>query len=937
MSDVKDDLELGLKEFWQECDDLGERISSNLALMEKGDFTNAVVDELYRDIHTLKGSAFLFGFNPIGNIAHVMETRLEPVRDDHGALSNDLIELLYKGIDVIAKMVELRREKTEKSQKDVETIVPQMVDSSIKSVGGELHPMKENAELNEMVEKSSASDLSAEDHHSALSIDPSLIESIEAEISQISTVVSEVKSNPVHEPVKNEAKPAPAVIAKPVATKAAAAPTASAAPAQGDDANSSDPSSSIRVPVSLLDRLMTLMGEMVLVRNQVLQYSSKEDNLEFLNLSQRLDVVTTEVQNEMMKTRMQPIGNILNKFQRLVRDLSRDLNKKMELHLQGTETELDKTLLEAVKDPLTHIIRNSCDHGMETPEERRQAGKAETGHITVRAFHEGGQVVIEISDDGRGLHKDKILNKALEKGLITPDKAAALSEREVHNLIFAPGFSTAAQVTNISGRGVGMDVVRSNIDKIGGVVELHSTQGAGTTIRLKIPLTLAIVPAMIVRCDDDRYAIPQVKLVELVRVDNSNSESHIEYLQGNAFYRLRGNLLPLVNMKSLLGFCSKNEVAKSLPDVINIVVVRAERQLFGLIVDEVVDTADIVVKPLARFLKSVNVYSGATVLGDGSIALILDVMGIAQRLSLMSSQHEALNQNSISAGTRGVETQEFLLFRLNSQARHAIPLDLVHRLEEFKTSDVQKSGDTRVIHYRGSILPLISLNSFLGYHAEPSKSEGEILPVIVTRKNGQYFGIEVTEILDVLQTEANVESAFSDKKGILGNVLIEKEIIVIVDSLQIIDELIPQARSHDARTPEVVVDAIQRRRHNILYAEDNAFFRKHVKTHLEKAGYTVITAIDGSDAILKLEEMPRHEVSLIISDIEMPKMNGLQLAGKIRKDESWKDIVLLALTTKYDDRSLKEGLEAGFNAYLEKLNPDSLIQAIDKHIFKKAG
>ncbi|XGC81072.1 chemotaxis protein CheW [Bdellovibrio bacteriovorus] len=936
MSDIKDDLELGLKEFWQECDDLGERISSNLALMEKGEFTNAVVDELYRDIHTLKGSAFLFGFNPIGNIAHVMETRLEPVRDDHGALNNDLIELLYKGIDVIAKMVELRKGKTEKGQKEVETAVPQMVDSSIKSVGAELHPMKENAELNEMVEKSSVSELSAEEHHSSLSVDPSLIESIEAEISQISTVVSESKLDAVKDAVKIEDKTPQTVAAKPAATKPAA-PATSGTATPGDESNNSDPSSSIRVPVSLLDRLMTLMGEMVLVRNQVLQYSSKEDNLEFLNLSQRLDVVTTEVQNEMMKTRMQPIGNILNKFQRLVRDLSRDLNKKMELHLQGTETELDKTLLEAVKDPLTHIIRNSCDHGMETPEERRQAGKAETGHITVRAFHEGGQVVIEISDDGRGLHKDKILNKALEKGLITPDKAATLSEREVHNLIFAPGFSTAAQVTNISGRGVGMDVVRSNIDKIGGVVELNSQQGAGTTIRLKIPLTLAIVPAMIVRCDDDRYAIPQVKLVELVRVDNSNSESHIEYLQGNAFYRLRGNLLPLVNMKSLLGFCTKDEAAKSLPDVINIVVVRAERQLFGLIVDEVVDTADIVVKPLARFLKSVNVYSGATVLGDGSIALILDVMGIAQRLSLMSGQHEALNQNSVSAGSRGVETQEFLLFRLDSPARHAIPLDLVHRLEEFKTSDVQMSGDTRVIHYRGSILPLISLNNFLGYQSESSKPEGDILSVIVTRKNGQYFGIEVSEILDVLQTEANVESAFSDKKGILGNVLIEKEIIVIVDSLQIIDELIPQARSHDARTPEVVVDAIQRRRHNILYAEDNAFFRKHVKTHLEKAGYTVITAIDGSDAILKLEEMPRHEVSLIISDIEMPKMNGLQLAGKIRKDESWKDIVLLALTTKYDDRSLKEGLEAGFNAYLEKLNPDSLIQAIDKHIFKKAG
>lgn len=653
--------------------------------------------------------------------------------------------------------------------------------------------------------------------------------------------------------------------------------------------------SSIRVQVSLLDRLMTLMGEMVLVRNQVLQYSNKTDDLEFLNLSQKLDVVTSELQEETMKTRMQPIGNVLSKFQRVVRDIASNLDKKINLVLHGVETELDKTLIEAVKDPLTHIVRNACDHGIESPEARLHTGKPECGTITVRAYHEGGQVVVDISDDGKGLSRSKLLKKAIEKGIIDPDRAEKMSDREVHYLIFAPGFSTADQVTNLSGRGVGMDVVKSNIERIGGVVELSSIEGEGTRIILKIPLTLAIVPAMIVRTENERFAIPQVKLVELVRIERAA----LEYIQGKPIFRLRGNLLPLFHMKEILS----GEGATG-EEAFNIVILNSENQLFGMIVDEILDTADIVVKPLPKFLKPISIYSGATVLGDGKVALIMDVQGIAQKH--LGPRGEAEDSGPELDGLFSEEElREFVLVGLSSSSRHAIPLQFVTRMEEIRASSVEFSGSQRVIRYRNSILPLVNVNELLGY--PEAEQNSEILQIIVTKTGDQLMGLEVNQIIDVYSSREFLDCSIIPHKAISGNLVSKDGIIVVLDVDKLVGLTRPSANEFNSNATMP----------RILLVEDTESIRRKLENDLISKGYEVLTAEDGIDGLKRIAENSGN-FDVIISDIEMPRMNGFEFAKKVRTLSQMKNVPMIAFTTKNTPQDLKEAKVAGFSTYLEK-------------------
>jgi two-component system chemotaxis sensor kinase CheA len=688
-----------LSEFISECEEISERVSLNFRLVEKGDTSSELVNSIYRDIHSLKGSSQLFGFVQLGDLVHAMESCLEPVREKKATLNLATVDLLFKCMDLVEKMVAAIKAKNKIDYKsEVETWVAALLKSDQKSVS-----------------------------------------------------------------------PPPA-----------SAPTSSAPEVAHTEADSA---STIRVSVSLLDQLMALMGEMVLVRNQVLQYSSRSDDLEFLNLSQRLNIITGDLQTNMMKTRMQPVGTVLNKFHRVVRDVSKELGKDIELTLVGAETELDKTLLEAVKDPLTHILRNSCDHGIETPQQRQEAGKVAKGSIVIRSYHEGGQVIIEVTDDGKGLHRQKLITKAIEKGLISAEKSAIMSDRDVFNLIFAAGFSTAASVTNLSGRGVGMDVVRNNIDHIGGSVELKSEPGKGMTTRLKIPLTLAIIPAMIVRCGVDRYAIPQVKLVELVRVEPDSALHKIEYLQGKPIYRLRGNLLPLIDLKTVFKYPNENGAVEKPVEAINIVVLNAESNYFGLIVEEIQDTADIVVKPLSRFLKALSIYSGATVLGDGSVALIIDVLGMAHQQNMIGERKEEANSRGVATakGREAPVAREYLLFKIDSPTKHAILLQYVHRLEEFKASAIEYSGTQKVVRYRNSILPIISLNSCLNYQRRRPDIAPETISIIVTQRGDRLLGIEVDEIYDVLSTEAQLDASVKDRAGIAGNLATPDEVIVVVD------------------------------------------------------------------------------------------------------------------------------------------------------------
>lgn len=873
-------VDLNLSEFLLETDEIIDRVSKALESIEKKNFDRGLIDSLYRDVHSLKGTAFLFSFVKLGEIAHAMETCLEKVREGTHLPSPDLIDGLFKCLRVIEQLTSKISKK--ESDEDMSSLVQTL--SKVLLATAEKLPLAEVP---------------------AVSVAPVVIV----------------------EPIS----PPPVEVSRPSESAQAQVEVASAQIENSPTPKEKDPegATSIRVPVPLLDKLMTLMGEMVLVRNQVLQYSNRSEDLEFLSMSKRLNVVTSEIQAEMMKTRMQPIGNVLTKFNRVVRDLSQELGKDIQLDLIGADTELDKSLLEAIKDPLTHIVRNSCDHGIETLEQRKTSGKSSTGTISIHAYHEGGQVVIEVSDDGKGLHREVLLKKAIEKGLINQAQSLKMSEKETLNLIFAPGFSTAAKVTNVSGRGVGMDVVRTNIEKIGGTVDLSSNQGSGTTIKIKIPLTLAIVPALIVRCGKGTFAIPQVKLVELVRVDPTSQDNRIEFLHGSPVFRLRGRILPLIDMNNILNlFERKREDYRNA--ILNIAVLNAEHGSFGVIIDEIQDTADIVVKPLNRLLKSLQVYSGATILGDGSVALILDVLGISKVGKLFGENHFSDESESAQKKMQAKlsESQDFILFKTSSPTKHAIPLSYVHRLEEFPSTSVELSGDQRVLRYRNIILPLIQANKELGYPVLPQEAKN--ISVIVIQRAGTLMGIEVDEILDTLTTSLEVDAGVSKHPGIFGNLNMKDELVVVVDPFQLMDQALPSKQKEvHGGIPSAVGASRNFQGRRVLLAEDTPFFRKAVCTVLERAGFQVECAGDGQAAaeLLQKSDMP---FDLIVSDIEMPKMNGFELARHVRANGKVSHLPMIALSSRADQKYQTEGRKAGFDIYLEKMKPDVLLAEIDR-------
>jgi two-component system chemotaxis sensor kinase CheA len=557
---------------------------------------------------------------------------------------------------------------------------------------------------------------------------------------------------------------------------------------QSSRAHTTASDSTIRVDTGLLDKVMTLVGELVLARNQVLQFASCMKDTGFLAASHRLNLITTELQAGVMKTRMQPIGNIWGQFPRTVRDVALGCGKEVGIEMEGKETELDKTIIEAIKDPLTHLVRNSVDHGIELPEDRVKAGKDRAGRLILRAFHEGGQVNIEISDDGAGLNVERIRKKAVERTLITPEQATRMPEREIFNLIFLPGFSTAEKVTNVSGRGVGMDVVKTNVEKIGGTVDVQSTLGRGTTVRVKIPLTLAIIPALVVTCGGDRYAIPQVTLLELVRLKADQVSKGIELVHGAPVYRLRGRLLPLVYLSRELNLAADTRSTAKSDGAINIVVVQADERWFGLVVDQINDTEEIVVKPLRKQLKTVKTFAGSSIMGDGKVALILDVLGLAQRAGVIGETRDrALTEKATDLAASAQEKQIFLLFAGPGDSRMAIPLSTLARLEEFPVAQVEMSGSQWVTQYRGQILPLVRLNVALeerrnklqALQAPPTPDSGPI-QVLVLNHDGRSFGLVVERILDIIEDRADIRSA-ATRAAVLYSVVIGDRVTEMLD------------------------------------------------------------------------------------------------------------------------------------------------------------
>ncbi len=668
---------------------------------------------------------------------------------------------------------------------------------------------------------------------------------------------------------------------------------------------------SIRVNVDVLESLMTVVSELVLTRNQLLQILRDEKESEFTAPLQRLNQVTTELQESVMLTRMQPIGKAWAKLPRIVRDLSNDLGKRIELIMEGAETELDRQVLDEIKDPLTHMVRNAADHGLEETSERVRVGKPETGRVKLNARHEGGHIILEIADDGAGLDSAKIKAKAISSGLATEAEFEGLTEQQIHQFIFKPGFSTATEVTSVSGRGVGMDVVATNISKIGGTIELESRKGQGTTFTIKIPLTLAIISALIVECGEQRFALPQNSVVELVRV-TPKSVSQIETIKNTPVLRLRDRLLPLVPMKSLL------EIGDSYDgDEIYVIVSRVGSYHFGIIVDRVFDTEEIVVKPVSRILRNISVYSGNTILGDGSVIMILDPNGIAK----LSGEVNISTEQTFDSQARSQhqpESTSMLVFRAGSETLKAVPLGLVSRIEEIKSDQIEKAGGSISIQYRDSLMPLLLISDEQEYE---NRSD---MPVLVFTEKDRAVGLVTDEIVDIVDSEVNVEIS-SDRAGILGTAIIAGKATELVDASQHCEKA--HQNWFNVSTEKSFGESGER---ELLLVDDSSFFRTLLTPILETAGYRVTQAEDGEQALQICQE--RDDFDIVVSDLEMPNVNGFEFASQLRQEAAYSDKPVIALSAHASPQDVERCLEAGFTSHVEKLNRDKLITSLRQAI-----
>jgi two-component system chemotaxis sensor kinase CheA len=795
-------------------------------------------------------------------------------------------------------------------------------------------------------------------------------EPIDSQVPEAATVetFNETEPEETKSPEPTVAEPSAAVVPK--------KPQAGVKPALAEQ------DTSLRVHVSLLDQLMTLAGELVLSRNQLLQSMTSDDHRASEIAGQRIDLITSELQEAIMLTRMQSIGNVFNKFPRVVRDLARGLGKKIELTLEGKDVELDKTIIEAIGDPLTHLVRNAVDHGIETPDVRRKSHKAEVGQIHLKAYHEAGQVNIEIADDGKGLDGDLIAQKAMEKGLISEDQLKVMSDKDRVNLIFLPGLSTAEKVTDVSGRGVGMDVVKTNLDKLGGLIDIESEAIKGSTIRIKLPLTLAIIPCQVVYTGGERYAIPQVNLEELLRIPADQVRDRIERVGDAEVVRLRGDLLPLVKLADIIGikplyhdpetnklkpdrrkslsdargtrtslFTDENDTAEAdtgqtapaesevnnepleteerryrATSALNIVVVSNGTMKYGLVVDELHDSEEIVVKPLGRDLKKCRGYAGATIMGDGRVALILDVSNLAHMAGLASVESSIKTREHEVAESHLKENsdrQSLLIFRSAEEEQFAAPLNLVERIEKIKAGDIEEVGGKRVMQYRGGSLPLFSIDE--AAMVKPLADSDNLL-VIVFIVAGREVGLLAIGPVDAMETRIDVDPTTLKQTGIMGSAIINDHTTLLIDMYEIVQTLNPEWFEEQASA-----QIEEGGNHTILFAEDSNFFRNQVKGSMENEGYTVIEAEDGAEA-WDLLQAKGDEIMLVVTDIEMPNMNGFELTQRIKGHPAFGHLPVIALTTLAGEEDVARGQEVGIDDYQIKLDREKLLKSIYEHL-----
>ena len=673
----------------------------------------------------------------------------------------------------------------------------------------------------------------------------------------------------------------------------------------------------VRLNVTLLDSLMTLAGELVLSRNQLNESLARRDERATLASAQRVSLVTSELQEVVSLTRMQPVGTIFSKFPRLVRDLARELGKEVQLQVEGGEVELDKSILEGLSDPLTHMVRNSVDHGIEAADVRAARGKARAGTVTLKASHHAGQVVIEVSDDGKGLDSEKVAAASLARGMVTRDQLRSMSAREKMSLILLPGVSTAESVSDVSGRGVGMDVVKTNLDKLGGKMEIESAPGHGTSFRIKLPLTMAIIPSLLISDGGERFAIPQMNVRELVRIPAAEIANRIDRVGEAEVLILRDRLVPLVHLSDALDQPRNGGAGQAW----HVVLVDTGAIEYGLVVEELHDTVEIVVKPLGRHLKRLPEYAGATVPGDGRVAVILDVAGLAARAGLSATRAQASTlREAAGADTEG-ERQSLLLFHNAPGEACAVPTGLVSRIERVAPSQIESLGGRRTMQYRNTCMPVIALDDVASVgHVEESQS----WVVIVFERAGQLLGLLAAEPLDMFEASLMVDRRALRQRGIAGSAALRGRTTLIVD----LHELVDAARPTDGETrQEAELPAAAPGAPTVLVADDSGFFRSQLQRVIEGVGCNVLTAEDGQIA-WDLLDQNADKVELVATDIEMPNMDGLALVRRIRADARFSKLPVIAVSTLASEDEVARGLAAGVTEYQVKLDKDEFVKCI---------
>jgi len=818
---------------------------------------------IFRLVHTIKGTCGFLGLPRLERVAHAAENVLGKVRDRELLATSDIVSEILAALDCI------------------KAIIGGLAESGTEPIGDDLHLI---AALNARAANRP--------------FDESSLPLGEGDGAHPSAPLTALED----------------AAARGVTTEAATPAEDVGQPPPGVSPTGPSVMQTIRVTVDVLEDLMTLVSELVLTRNQLLQLARKQENSDFAVPLQRLSHITSDLQEGVMKTRMQPIGNAWNKLPRLVRDLSHEMGKKIELVMYGADTELDRQVLELIKDPLTHMVRNSGDHGLEGPAERKAAGKPETGRITLNAFHEGGHIILEISDDGRGLAVERIRAKAIANGLATESELATMTDAQIQRFIFRAGFSTAATVSAVSGRGVGMDVVKTNIEKIGGTIDLKSVPNQGTTFTIKIPLTLAIVSALIVEAGGERFAIPQLSVIELVRAGRESGDKTatpgqpaIERIKDTPVLRLRDRLLPLVSLNTLLALGGTT----AEEDGAYIVIVQVGAHMLGIIVDQVFDTEEIVVKPVAPILRHVTMFSGNTILGDGSVIMILDPNGIARATGVGSGGDSRASAPVPIDAHRSAERTAMLLFRAAAQ-KMTVPLGLVARLEDIPGEKIEISCGAPVTQYRGKLMPLIALSGTF-------EAERPRYPVLVFTDRDRAMGLIVDEITDVVEDRLTIELAGA-RPGLLGTAVIAGQATDVLDT----GYWLTQGRQDWFHSGSQSDSGSNTQR--VLIVEDSDFFRQLLGPRLAAAGFEVTSVAKAADALVMRDAGAMFDA--IVSDIEMPGMDGLEFARAVRAGGIWAALPLIALTAHTDASRIDAGRDAGFTDYVAKSQQDALLESL---------